>query len=112
MPENALYVEGSVICRLLMGTAGLRRVRANRVLLVIDRHEEVAYSNAAINALNAARALLRSPITTNRRARPRGEADLRVQPRAAPRDGSRTSPGFSTRSTRMPGSTTPWRSPR
>jgi hypothetical protein len=56
MPENALYVEGSVICRLLMGTAGLRRVRANRVLLVIDRHEEVAYSNAAINALNAARA--------------------------------------------------------
>ena len=56
MPENALYVEGSVICRLLMGAVGLRRVRANRVLLVIDRHEEVAYSNAAINALNAARA--------------------------------------------------------
>lgn len=56
IPENGLYVEGSVICRLLMGTAGLQRVRANRVLLVIDRHEEVAYSNAAINALNAARA--------------------------------------------------------
>jgi hypothetical protein len=56
MPENALYVEGSVICRLLMGTAGLRRVRSNRVLVVIDRHEEIAYSNAAINAANAARA--------------------------------------------------------
>jgi hypothetical protein len=56
MPENALYVEGSVICRLLMGTAGLRRVRSNRVLVVIDRHDEVAYSNAAINAVNAARA--------------------------------------------------------
>ncbi len=56
MPENALYVEGSVICRLLMGTAGLRRVRSNRVLVVIDRHEEIAYSNAAINAVNAARA--------------------------------------------------------
>jgi hypothetical protein len=56
MPENALYVEGSVICRLLMGAAGLQRVRSNRVLLVIDRHEEVAYTNAAINALNAARA--------------------------------------------------------
>ncbi len=56
LPENGLYVEGSVICRLLMGTVGLRRVRSNRVLLVIDRHEEVAYSNAAINALNAARA--------------------------------------------------------
>jgi Protein of unknown function (DUF3326) len=56
MPENALYVEGSVICRLLMGAVGLQRVRSNRVLLVIDRHEEVAYTNAAINALNAARA--------------------------------------------------------
>jgi hypothetical protein len=56
MPENALYVEGSVICRLLMGTVGLRRVRKNRVLVVIDRHDEVAYSNAAINAVNAARA--------------------------------------------------------
>jgi hypothetical protein len=56
MPENALYAEGSVICRLLMGTVGLRRVRRNRVLVVIDRHEEVAYSSAAINAVNAARA--------------------------------------------------------
>lgn len=52
MPENALYVEGSVICRLLMGTAGLRPVRSNRVLVAIDRHEEIAYSNAA----NVARA--------------------------------------------------------
>jgi hypothetical protein len=56
MPDNALYVEGSVICRMLMGTAGLRPVRSNRVLVAIDRHEEVAYSNAAINAVNAARA--------------------------------------------------------
>jgi hypothetical protein len=56
MPENSLYVEGSVICRLLMGTVGLFRVRANRVLVVIDRHDEIAYSNAAINAVNAARA--------------------------------------------------------
>jgi hypothetical protein len=39
-----------------MGTAGLRRVRSNRVLVVIDRHEEIAYRNAAINAVNAARA--------------------------------------------------------
>ena len=56
IPDNALYVEGSVICRMLMGTAGLRPVRSNRVLVAIDRHEEVAYSNAAINAVNAARA--------------------------------------------------------
>ncbi len=31
-------------------------MRSNRVLVVIDRHEEIAYSNAAINAVNAARA--------------------------------------------------------
>jgi hypothetical protein len=56
LPDNGLYVEGSVICRMLMGTVGLQRVRSNRVLLVIDRHEDAAYSNAAINAANAARA--------------------------------------------------------
>jgi len=56
MPENALYVEGSVMCRLLMGVVGLRRARSNRVLVVIDRHDEVAYSNAAINAVKVARA--------------------------------------------------------
>lgn len=56
LPENGLYVEGSVICRLLMGAVGLARVRANRVLFVCDKHEEAAYTNAAINALNAARA--------------------------------------------------------
>ena len=32
LPENGLYVEGSVISRLLMGTAGLQPVRSNRVL--------------------------------------------------------------------------------
>jgi hypothetical protein len=56
LPENGLYVEGSVLCRLLMGTAGLQPVRSNRVLLVIDRHEEPAFTSAAINSLNAARA--------------------------------------------------------
>ncbi len=29
LPENALYVEGSVISRLLMGTIGLQKVRSN-----------------------------------------------------------------------------------
>ena len=32
MPPNALYVEGSVISRMLMGTVGLQPVRSNRVL--------------------------------------------------------------------------------
>ena len=56
MPENALYVEGSIICRLLMGTVGLRRVRQNRVLVVIDAHKDALFVNAAVNAVSGARA--------------------------------------------------------
>lgn len=56
LPENGLYVEGSVICRLLMGTAGLGRTRSNRVLFVCDAHEDEDFTDAAINSLNAARA--------------------------------------------------------
>ena len=56
MPENSLYVEGSVVCRLLMGTAGLQPVRANRVLVVIDAHPDELFVNAAANAVNGARA--------------------------------------------------------
>lgn len=56
MPENALYVEGSVICRLLMGTVGLQRVRMNRVLVLIDAHEDKLFVNAAVNAVSGARA--------------------------------------------------------
>jgi hypothetical protein len=58
LPENGLYVEGSVISRLLMGTAGLQRVRSNRVLLVIDEHEDEQISELAINSASAARATL------------------------------------------------------
>ena len=54
MPENALYVEGSTITRLMMGTAGLLRVRANRVLVVIDAHEIEMFANDAVNAVSAA----------------------------------------------------------
>ena len=56
MPENALYVEGSVISRFMMGAVGLRPVRANRVLVAIEKHEDSYFSNAAINAVNASRA--------------------------------------------------------
>jgi hypothetical protein len=55
MPENALYVEGSVLCRLLMGTAGLQRVRSNRILAIIDAHQDEMFVHLAINAINAAR---------------------------------------------------------
>ena len=56
LPENGLYVEGSVLCRLLMGTVGLQRVRSNRVLLVIDRHSDQRIMDLSINAVQAARA--------------------------------------------------------
>jgi hypothetical protein len=55
MPDNAFYVEGSVICRLLMGTAGLQPVRHNRVLAVIDAHRDGLFVNAAVNAVSGAR---------------------------------------------------------
>ena len=58
LPENGLYVEGSVISNLLMGAVGLEKVRANRVMLVIDKHEDERISELAINAASAARAAL------------------------------------------------------
>jgi hypothetical protein len=56
--ENGLYVEGSVLSRLLMGTVGLQRVRANRVLVIIDEHQDEMFVNLAVNAVNAARTAL------------------------------------------------------
>ncbi|MBU4443865.1 DUF3326 domain-containing protein [bacterium] len=56
LPENALYVEGSIISRLLMGTVGLQKVRSNRVMLVIDEHEDERFQKAAINLASGARA--------------------------------------------------------
>jgi len=58
LPDNELYVEGSVLTRLLMGTIGLQKVRANRVLLVIDQHKDETISDLAVNAASAARATL------------------------------------------------------
>ena len=40
MTENTLYVEGSIITRLLMGRIDLQRVRSNRLLILMDKHEE------------------------------------------------------------------------
>ena len=58
LPENGLYVEGSVISNLLMGTVGLEKVRANRVMLVMDKHKEKRITELTINAVSAARAAL------------------------------------------------------
>ncbi len=57
-PENALFVEGSVITRLLMGNIGLQKVRSNRVMLVLDKHEDKFIHECAINSASAARAAL------------------------------------------------------
>jgi hypothetical protein len=55
LPPNALYVEGSVLARLVMGTVALAPVRANRVLVVADAHPDSLFSDQLVNAVNAAR---------------------------------------------------------
>ena len=55
IPDNALYVEGSVICRLLMGTAGLQPTRANSLLVLMDTHEIPLFNSAVINSVSGAR---------------------------------------------------------
>ena len=42
--------------RFLMGAIGLRRVRSNRVLVIIDAHPNERFARATVNAVNAARA--------------------------------------------------------
>lgn len=56
MSANMLYVEGSVVSRLMMGAAGLCPVRRNRILTVIHLHDEDIIVHNAINAVNAAKA--------------------------------------------------------
>ncbi len=56
MPSNGLYVEGSLLSRFLAGAVGLRPVRANRVLVIVDAHPDERFARATVNAVNAARA--------------------------------------------------------
>lgn len=58
LPDNGLYVEGSVLTRLIMGAVGLQKVRSNRLLVVLDRNEDAFMHEAAINSVSAARASL------------------------------------------------------
>ena len=55
LPHNGLYVEGSVLTKLIMGTVGLQKVKSNRVLVVIDEHEDDYFTDSAINSASAAR---------------------------------------------------------
>ena len=56
MTEGSLYVEGSILSRLLQGTVGLQPVRSNRVLVVLDNHPDQHFLDAAVNSVSAARA--------------------------------------------------------
>ncbi len=56
LPENGLYVEGSIIARILMGTVGLQKVRSNRIMLVMDKHEDEYFCEATVNSVSAVRA--------------------------------------------------------
>jgi hypothetical protein len=55
LPASALYVEGSVLARFLMGTVGLAPTRSNRILVVADAHPDPLFSDQVVNAVNAAR---------------------------------------------------------
>ena len=89
IPDNGLYVEGSVLCRLLMGTIGLQRVRSNRVLVVIDAHSDRAFVDAAVNSVSAARSSygLRCPTVVKLDPSMRLEAYYTSSGRAAGRAG-------------------------
>lgn len=89
IPDNGLYVEGSVLCRLLMGTVGLQRVRSNRVLVVIDAHSDRAFVDAAVNSVSAARSSygLRCPTVVELDPSMRMEADYASSGRAVGRVG-------------------------
>lgn len=62
--ENMLYAEGSLLCRLMMGTVGLRRVRQNRVILVTENRKDAPnVVDQTINCAEGARATLGMDIT-------------------------------------------------
>jgi hypothetical protein len=56
LPENALYVEGSIIADLMMGSVGLAKVRSNRILVLMERHPDPWFMDATVNMASAARA--------------------------------------------------------
>ncbi len=55
MTENTLYVEGSIITRLLMGQIGLQKTRSNRILMLMDKHDDKLFNDEIVNAVSSAR---------------------------------------------------------
>jgi hypothetical protein len=58
LPDNGLYVEGSVLSRLIAGSCGLRKTRANKLLIIMDYIDDNLVRAPVINAVSAARASL------------------------------------------------------
>ncbi|RJQ57334.1 MAG: DUF3326 domain-containing protein [Desulfobacteraceae bacterium] len=58
LPENGLYVEGSVISRMMMGKVGLQKVRSNRIIVIMDQHTDKMFHELSINSVSAARAAM------------------------------------------------------
>ena len=56
IPQNTLYVEGSVIAAMLMGTVKLVPTLSNRLLVIVQAHRDRLFTDGAVNAVNAARA--------------------------------------------------------
>ena len=51
-----MYVEGSVITRLLMGTVGLKPVLSNRLVAIVDGSHSPRFIHSALNTIDGARA--------------------------------------------------------
>lgn len=58
MTANTIYVEGSVLNRLIMGTVGVSPTRGNRILLLVDTPERDYTKNHSINMASTARVTL------------------------------------------------------
>lgn len=56
LPPNSLYVEGSIVTDLMMGSLCLQPVRSNRVLLLMEQHPDPWFMDATVNMASAARA--------------------------------------------------------
>ncbi len=63
LTDNCLVVEGSVLSRFLMGTVGLEKVPANRVLVILEEVDSPEITQATINSVSAARVTLGLNVT-------------------------------------------------
>lgn len=58
MTENALYVEGSILTRFMMGKVGLQPVKSNRLLMLMDKNEDKFLNDEVVNSVSTARVTL------------------------------------------------------